>query len=75
MAASLKTTTTIDVSNWMTVSNNAAHLNRLRDGKVAGEFIQGDNRALAELVELHIYGTFDFVRHNEMNLRKEFLLF
>ena len=55
VAASLKTTTTIDVNNWMAVPKNTTHLNRLRDGKVAGEFVQGDNIVLAELVELHIY--------------------
>ena len=53
VAASLKTTKTVDVSSW--ISTNTAHLNKLRDGKIAGEFVQGTNRVPADLVELHIY--------------------
>jgi len=53
VAASVKSTKTTNVGSW--ISKNTAHLNKLRDGKIAGEFVQGANKVRADLVELHIF--------------------
>ena len=53
VAASIKTTKNETVSKWLT--SNRGHLNDLRNGKLTGEFSQGNSKILVDQVELHIY--------------------